>query len=333
MHRKLIKWGSSETIIISLPRKWIKDNNLDENNMVKIDTNPDGSLTIIPEKVSPTEDKDLEALIKIKDVDDIENIRLRLMTKYLDGCDVIKIESVTNEFPSNIRTQMESIIRPLMGTEIMGISSKVIIIKNVMSVEASNLFNLIKMSSDLTIELGKSVQKYLENPEMDNTEAAYDWQGIEKYYYRIIREQRKSLLHPAILAKMDITLQDTLDFSFYITDLYEIAESLKYIMDTIRKYGVTQDEFGVRTYLKNVLILVMESIDSFLFNNSQKAIETFKRIKIELPKKREIENKVDATENLSKIPKHLTYQILLDQTERMLDYSEDIVLAALRRAI
>ena len=132
--RKLIKWGSSNTLIISLPRKWIKANGLKPNQSVKLQENPDGTITVVPQEIS-TESFNLETAVKIKDPTDLENIRLRILTKYLDGWDVIRIES-KEDFPPTIRIKIEEMIDPLMGLEIMGVSTGTIIIKNVMAVDS-----------------------------------------------------------------------------------------------------------------------------------------------------------------------------------------------------
>ena len=45
--RKLQKTGGS-TIIVSLPKKWIKKNRLDAGSEVRLTKQPDGTLTIDP---------------------------------------------------------------------------------------------------------------------------------------------------------------------------------------------------------------------------------------------------------------------------------------------
>ncbi|MHA1341690.1 MAG: AbrB/MazE/SpoVT family DNA-binding domain-containing protein [Promethearchaeota archaeon] len=332
--RKLIKWGSSNTLIISLPRKWIKQNSLSADQVVQIKTNPDGTLTIVPKGISKNQIL-IDSTVKIKDPYDMDNIRFRILTKYLDGCDIINLESA-NEFPSDIRLKIEEIIEPLLGLEIFGISKNQLVIKNVMSVDASNVFNLIKMISDLTIELSKIIPKLLNHEiEVDKDLGAIEWENINKYHYRITREQRKALLHPAILSKMQINLQDVLDFAFYVNDLSKIAEGLKFIIDSIIKNGIPADEFGIYKFFYEVIQIIKDSINSFLFKESKKSIEILKQIKNIKPKKREIENKVDLNEAQcsDNKPKLLSFQILLDFSEKILDYCDSICLAALRRAI
>lgn len=333
-NRKLIKWGSSNTLIISLPRKWIKENGLKPNQTVSVQENADGTITVVPQDIT-TDNLNLETVVKLKDPTDLENIRLRILTKYLDGWDVIKIES-KEDFPSTIRIKIEEIIEPLMGLEIMAVSRGIIIIKNVMAVDSSNVYNLVKMISDLTIELGKMIFEQLHTSKKPNEKIGLIESGnIHKYHYRITREHRRALLHPIILTKMELTLQDIMDFSFYVNSVYKIAEALKYILDTMNKHDIPPDKFGIVRFFEKVLEIIRHSVDSFLFSETAKAIDVIKKIKKERPNKRDIENSVDIEEgNCSDShPKLLSFQIILDHCEKMMDYCENVCLAALRRAI
>lgn len=317
---------------MSLPRKWVKQNNLTADQVVNLQINQDGTLTIIPQELR-SDMEELQTEIKIKDVDDMENIRLRMLTKFLDGWDIIRIKS-TEEFHPDIRRELEKILEPMMGLEIMGLNPKEILIKNVMSVESSNVYNLVKMISDLVIELNVILIKRLECEDVDcRNDGDIEWNNIKKYHYRIIREHRKTLLHPISLVKMNLTLQDVVDFFSYITSIFKIAESGRYMIHTIKKHGLPSDSFELTPYVKKILDnTVRDSIDAFLFKNTQKSIETIKAIEALRPKKRDIENKVDATESDSH-PKLLTFQVLLDMSSKILDFCEEICLSALRRAI
>ncbi|MBN2154896.1 MAG: hypothetical protein JW776_02495 [Candidatus Lokiarchaeota archaeon] len=330
--RKLIKWGSSETLILSLPRKWVKQNNLTADQVVNLQVNQDGTLTIIPSEMH-SDLEETETEIKIKDGDDLENIRLRLLTKFLDGWDIIRIKC-KQDFPSSVRRELEKILEPMMGLEIMGLTPTEILIKNVMSVESSNVYNLVKMISELVIDLNGILMKRLEVKDSDSKyNGDIEWKNIQKYHFRIIREHRKTLLHPISLVKMNLTLQDIVDFFSYISSVYKIGESAQYLLSTIERFGLPDDTFGITPFMKKVLDKhVRDSIDAFLFKNTQKAVDNIKAINELNPKKRDIENLVDATESDSN-PKLLTFQILLDIASKILDYCEEICLAALRRAI
>ncbi|MHA1820430.1 MAG: AbrB/MazE/SpoVT family DNA-binding domain-containing protein, partial [Promethearchaeota archaeon] len=144
--RKLIKWGSSQTLIISLPRIWVKQNNLRAEQSVRLQINPDGSLMIIPlnQDAGNMEEQEIKATISIRDPMDLDDTKLRITTKYLDGADLIELNT-SKEFPSDIAELLEPLIEPLMGLEIIGVSSNRIIIRNI--VPFSQTIYLIKMIS------------------------------------------------------------------------------------------------------------------------------------------------------------------------------------------
>ena len=101
-----------------------------------------------------------------------------------------------------------------------------------------------------------------------------------------------------------------------------------YIIDTGKKFTIEEDKFQITSFFKMVNSLIKDSIDSFLFKETLKAIETIKTVYEKKPLKRIIENKVDAA------TKHFhMFQIILDMGEKIMDYCEDVCLAALRRAI
>ena len=107
---------------MSLPRKWVKQNNLTADQVVNLQVNQDGTLTIIPQELRP-DMEELQTEIKIKDIDDMENIRLRLLTKFLDGWDIIRINSV-EEFYPDIRRELEKILGTNDGFRNYGFKSE-----------------------------------------------------------------------------------------------------------------------------------------------------------------------------------------------------------------
>ena len=123
-------------------------------------------------------------------------------------------------------------------------------------------------------------------------------------------------------------MQDIVDFQFYMFAIYNIAEIIKYIIDTGRKYKIQDDKFGIINFFKSIVEIVRNSIDSFLFKETSKAIDMMKLIKEKKPIKRDIEDLVDA----DSINFHL-FQVILDMAEKIMDYCEDVCLAALRRAM
>ncbi len=324
--RKLIKWGSSKTLIISLPRRWVKINNLESDMEIRAVENSDGSLTLYPLHTEMKEQL-TRTTIEIKDEGDLESIWLKLNTAYLDGWDEISLVT-KKEFSKGIKNHVDQIISPLLGLEILGANIKEILIKDVMSIGTSNLLSLIKMVSNKSVELSDSLIRIIENP---NERAIFDPQmersSIQKYYYRIQRELRKSLQNPSQLSKMNMALQDVVDYSNYINSINDISEDLTIMIHSVIEEGFPVEELTdksqILSLIKRTISLVKKSIDCFLFKNSAQAIEQIKISKALSQSKA----------SLQKIITNKISSYFSEMIGKLIDISQDISFGALRRSI
>ena len=89
--RKLVKWGSSKTLIMSLPRSWTKKHSLTEQNEVQVYENPDGSLLILPLIKDEFENTIQSSVIESEKYPDWEAFSYVVTTKVLDGNDMIEM--------------------------------------------------------------------------------------------------------------------------------------------------------------------------------------------------------------------------------------------------
>lgn len=334
--RKLVKWGSSETLIMSLPRSWVKRYNLTKESEISLIENPDGSLLVSP--LSFTSEKPrFEAIIEYDEkamADDYDYIELMITTKYLDGNDEIHIQKKdtkgVEKFPTKFTNNVLKIVQSLLGLEITSLLSTKIKIVDIMSIQESNIDVLVKIIADTTIDFFQSLIDLIKNGDLSSIESLLiSKRQVRKYYLRILRELRKGLLVPATLSKMGLTAQDTVDLAFFITDVNETAENLEFMLNTLKNKEV-EEEVGalIIDFMNEVNDGFRNSVDSFLFKERKKAIETIKMVpELEL-KKREIENKLDA---MDKNAKYVHFQIILDLNSKILDSCKSISLTALRR--
>ncbi|MHA1734202.1 MAG: AbrB/MazE/SpoVT family DNA-binding domain-containing protein [Promethearchaeota archaeon] len=333
--RKLIKWGSSKTLIMSLPRNWVKKHDLTEKDEVQVIHNVDDSLLILPARTTIVEKKS-EATIVVKDELDIETTKYLVVTKYLDGWDVITLEAKRGlTFSSNYYKEIQEIIKPLLGLEVMSVLKDRVQIRDLYSVQETNIINLVRIISQNTLEFFQALIDLVENPPGENVEEAVDRiipnrEMIIKYYYRIHRELRKGLLKPASLGKMNLTPQDVLDFAFYINGINTSAENIETQLHAIKNHGLPGDLGGtekqVIAFMKRAYKFFEQGIDAFLFKKTTDAISCLNSYSSIRDFKREVENALDQTGVNT-----LAFQVGLDMTEKVIDATRTIAMAALRR--
>ena len=218
--RKLVKWGSSNTLIVSLPRKWTKRNNLSNHDEVHVTETPNGSLIISLQ--SPSGEDESEIIINADKLRSPFAINQVLSSKYLDGYCSIIIRKRAGFSPGEIGNITETVDN-LLGFEITRKTPSEIVLKDIMSIREANIPLLIKILTRQTNELFSTLTEILKGGARNAGQAGTILQGqktIERYFYRINRQLRKALIKPLLLTEMDMNSQDTADYAFYITYLY-----------------------------------------------------------------------------------------------------------------
>ena len=139
--RKVQVTGGGSSYIITLPKEWVKKNNIQKNDPINLLIQPDGTLLITIKKTlggNPT--------IKNINVDDLHNpnylFRI-LVGVYIAGFSTIEIESKKRIEP-NIREIVTQFTQAAVGPEIMD--------ETVSSITIKDLLNPLEMPFDKTIK-------------------------------------------------------------------------------------------------------------------------------------------------------------------------------------
>jgi phosphate uptake regulator len=337
--RKLVKWGSSETLIMSLPRSWVKKFQLNKDSEVSIVENPDGSLLVSPSMFT-NEKPRFEATIHFNsdEMDDMDLVELEITTKYLDGNDVIILEKKEGKglekFPTKFQLKVQEIVQSLLGLEITSLLSTKIKIQDIMSIQETNIDVLVRIIADNTVDLFQNLHEiFLEGDYSVHMDALLiSKRQVRKYFLRILRELRKGLLVPTSLSRMGLTAQDTVDMAFYITDIAAVADNIEYAFNAlITKQPDKPDKQVadvIHGFIKSVFETFKKSVDSFLFKAKKDAIQVLKTAPALEEQKRKIENDLD---NLSTSGQYVGLEVLLDILSKILDHARSICLSALRR--
>jgi len=336
--RKLVKWGSSETLIMSLPRSWVKKFQLNKDSEVSIIENQDGSLLVSPLTLG-SERPRFESTIffSADDFEDMDLVELEITVKYLDGNDVITIEKKegkgVDKFPTKFTLKVQEVVQSLLGLEITSLLSTKIKIQDIMNIHETNVDVLVKIIADTTVDLFQNTIDVVKEGDyaarMDSLRISN--KQVRKYFLRILRELRKGLLVPASLSRMGLSAQDTIDAAFYITDISGVAGDLEFAFNAMANKKKDPDKKVVDeviAFIEKVYDLFKKGVDSFLFKTKKDAIYVIKTAPSVEQSKRKIENIID---DLSATTPYTGYQILLDVMSKILDHTISIALASCRR--
>ncbi len=337
--RKLVKWGSSETLIMSLPRNWVKKFQLNKDSEVSIIENQDGSLLVSPLTMN-NERPRFEATIPFstEELDDMDLIELEITVKYLDGNDIITIEKKEgkgggDKFPTKFTLKVQEVAQSLLGLEITSLLSTKIKIQDIMNIHETNVDVLVKIIADTTVDLFQNICDIIKEGDYPaHIDSLFiSKKQVRKYFLRILRELRKGLLVPATLSRMGLSAQDTVDMAFYITDLAAVADDLEFAFNAMAAKKNDPDKKVIDlvfTFMQNVYDLFKKGVDSFLFKTKKDAVYVIKTVPSIEQSKRKIEDTID---NASATGQYTAYQILLDVLSKILDHSGSIAMSSCRR--
>jgi phosphate uptake regulator len=117
--RRKVQFTGGSTYIISLPKKWIIQNQLKRGSFIKLREAESGALTIIPIEATISHKSLDEASIKVLQMDSSEAVTRKIVSAYLAGYNLIRIKA---EKQLSIKQRQEVKLfarRRLVGTEIV----------------------------------------------------------------------------------------------------------------------------------------------------------------------------------------------------------------------
>ncbi len=326
--RKLVKWGSSNTLIVSLPRRWVKQNNLTEKDEIEIRETCDGTLLVSPRYEEEGEQP--PAQVDANELKSLEAISQAMLVKYLDGENTIEVTNKRNFKPAEL-TVITNTCYNLLGFEISRKTPSVIELKDIMSFKEANIFLLVKILTRQTVELFSTILDALKfkNRDLINT-IDQSQKNTERYYYRIMRQLRKALLQPTSLVEMNCNNQDIVDMAFYITYVNDTSLSISSSARAVRKFTPALGNPKVLQFMTDVKDFFTNATRCYLFQNVSQAIKLLSKSETLTKQKRSIEDEIDmlaGKQNIAEV------QIALDNVEKIVEYSHRIALTALRRSL
>lgn len=294
MEFRKIQFTGRSSYIISLPKKWVKENNLKQGDVVPIVINPDGSLMILPKE--PKEVSESKELIISKDISPDMAIRL-LISAYIQGYDVIDVK-FTEDMPL-YKVKIRGTIQNLPGLEIILEEPLRIISKSLLADEEVNLREIIERLASILLSM---IEDLMLIGEFEKKEVLRDINGLEneldRFYFLTLRTVNK------ILSRGSIARDDELiKRNFDLLGVLFIVRNIERIGDHMVRIAENFDPDLDISYLREIIQKVIDQI-------IQKDLKKIDKIMLELKAR----------------IKSIDYRksVAMDSYRRILEYLENI---------
>ena len=312
------------TYVISLPKKWIRELNIEQGTQIKIQRQKDHSLLLIPENKLKKERKDVKIIIE--EDEEIDTIIRKLIALYLSGYKNITIRSTSERIESKHRNILKEFIRKtFVGTEILTDSANEIVLQVLVSYPELSISMAINRMSLITASMHRDAITALR--EM-NKELAQDVintdDEVDRFNLYVIRLLKMAAEKPLIMKELNIdNPKDCVGYRVITKSVERTADHATKISQNILMLKKPLDTLILDKIIdmSEMSIDVFENaIDSLFKQDYGKGDETIKNAKKIIKMENELNISID---NLD-IEERTLLKLIIDSISRTAEYASDI---------
>ena len=265
--RRLQRIGSS--ILVSLPKEWVVENNLDKSSEVEIETGQDSVSISVNKEVRPTKE-----LVISYPLPKEENIIADLTGAYLLGFDIIEINS-KSIIPGKDREEIRNSMRRLVGMEIIEEDASHINMQFLLDATTLNPEKILKRMSSIAIGMYDDVADGLISDDKSNLQSLSKRDvEVNRQYFLLVRLIRSTLVDKRLANAFNLENIDVLDYRVAANILENAGDFIVELSNSIYNSSLSK-EYSEIIYdvVKDFNKLAEKSIDAFTKPDRLLAIE------------------------------------------------------------
>ncbi len=275
--RKIQLTGGS-TFTISLPIKWAREAGVKQGDELSLIQRSDNSLVI-------TALKEIKELIKcaelvLSEKESFEGNFRYLIAHYLVGYDVVKLLSPEGFGAEERKRIKEEVRKRLIGMEVVGESSKEIVLKSFLKYEDFTLRDAIRSMSKIILSMHADAISSLDKSDQNLAEDVIGRDNeIDRFYLLIVRQLKAAMSDPELAKKIGVGRQrDSLGYRIIVKSMERIGDHVENIaknsmMMTLSEGIKSLDSMKeVGICAKNLFIKTLASLSNMDIEKANEAI-------------------------------------------------------------
>ncbi len=259
--RKIQLTGGS-TFTISLPIKWARDAGVKQGDELSLIQRSDNSLVITALKEKTELIKCAELVISEKE--SFEGNFRYLIAHYLVGYDVVKLLSPDGFGAEERKRIKEEVRKRLIGMEVVGESSREIVLKSFLKYEDFTLQDAIQSMSKIILSMQEDAISSLDKSDPNLAEDVIERDNeIDRFYLLIVRQLKAAMSDPELANKIGLGRQrDSLGYRIIVKSMERIGDHVENIaknsmtmtlpegikiFDSIKEVGISAKNLFIKT--------------------------------------------------------------------------------------
>lgn len=267
MERRKVTTLGKYSLIITLPKDWVKMHNIASGDTVSLQVQGDGSLVVNPNL--EIKEKSKETSLFIKQEEDPNFIIRKIIGCYLNGYNLIHLtsaKSFTAEQQSAVRRVVKSLYMRILES-----TSSYVTLQTLMDESLASVITGIERMHIITSSMSQDVLRAMREWDDDLAKSIITLEeDVNQFMYFLLRLLRISVETPSLASKLGLTMRDCFDYHLIINRIEYVADHLADIAIIITKLKGRSSEIPDR--VRSTLIRYAEmsfhyynqAIDSFL---------------------------------------------------------------------
>jgi len=332
--RKLQFTGGS-TYIISLPKRWIDQNQLNKGSVIKLREEEGGLLSIIPADTAIQQERD-EAIIKVNSKDSPESVVRKTVSAYLIGYNMIHIKAEKqNQLSTKQRHELKNFSRHmLVGTELVIDTPQELTLQVLLSYPELSVQSALRRMSIITASMQRDAITALKELDSQHAkEVLVTDNEVDRFNLYIVRQLKTAVQTPRIIKEIGLkTARDCLGYRLVTKSVERTADHAARIVDNVLliKNKLEQATIEKLETMSNLAVSMFETAIEALFRQdyalAESIVEKTKEI-ISMEKEAVVSSQKIDVEDAPYL------RLIIESIRRTAEYASDIAEVVLNLTI
>ncbi len=227
------------SLVVTLPKDWVRSNNLKRGDIVELDVQRDLSLVIHPTLKS----RDTPRIIKV-DVgadEHVDSIFRTVIGCYLNGYTNIELHS-ERIFSVAQQTAIRNVVKSLY-MRIISSNASSVVLQTLMNESMADILAGIERMHLITLSMCNDVVKAMKEWDHELTRSVISLEeDVDQFMFFLLRLIRSAATDPSLATKLGIDMVDCLDLQTLVDLIERVADNVYRTADSVIQLEEYKDE-------------------------------------------------------------------------------------------
>ena len=273
MERRKVQLTGGSTLTISLPIKWAREVGVKQGDELTLIQRSDDALLMRPVRGKQEEFKSAEFVLSEKE--SLEGNFRYLIAHYLVGYDLIRLLSPAGFGAEKRKWIKEEVRKRLIGMEVVGESSKEMVLKSFLKYEDFTLHDAIHSMSKIILSMQEDAIAALDEGNQNLAKDVIERDNeVDRFYLLIVRQLKAAMSDPELARKIGIGRpRDSLGYRIIVKNMERIGDHLENIAKNVMALTSPIKINGVKELGSDTKNLFTKSLASLSRKDVEKANE------------------------------------------------------------